>query len=151
MRPKQLTSHAFLQVQLNTVPASAAAETQKQITSASGKETPGLSAPQHARQHWDLQASLENSVLDGIFAGQEQSTAQCCVCKHKRLHFERTVTLEVCLPSKSDLWQSCSLKVCSSASFCLYCPHLLRLTMEICPCVFPTSQYCCNVSLCSAS
>lgn len=131
MRPKQLTSHAFLQVQLNTVPASAAAETQKQITSASGKETPGLSAPQHARQHWDLQASLENSVLDGIFAGQEQSTAQCCVCKHKRLHFERTVTLEVCLPSKSDLWQSCSLKVCSSASFCLYCPHLLPTHVHV--------------------
>ena len=117
MRPKQLTSYAFLQVQLNTVPASAAAKAHKQIMSASSEETPGLSASQHAQQHWEMQASVENSVLDGIFAGQEQSTAQCRVCSHRRLCFERTVTLEVCLPSKSDLWQSCSLKVCSSSVY----------------------------------
>ncbi|DBA79586.1 TPA: hypothetical protein ACH3X1_008276 [Trebouxia sp. C0004] len=82
-------------VQLNTQPASAAAKAQEQMLSASRKETAGLSAPQHARQQWDMQASLENSALDGIFAGQEQSTTQCCVCNHRRLHFERTFTLEV--------------------------------------------------------
>lgn len=126
MRPKQVTNYEFLQVQLNTVPASAAAKAHKQSTSTSSEEAAGLSAPQHAQQHWEMQASLENSVLDGIFTGQEQSTAQCCVCNHERLHFERIVTLEVCLPSKPSLIQSCSLKVCSGASFCLRCPHLLQ-------------------------
>ena len=130
MRPKQLTDYAFLQVQLNSVPASAAAKAQKQIQSTSSdKGTAGLSPPQHAQQHWQMQASLEGSVLDGMFTGQEQSTAQCCVCNHKRLHFERTMTLEVCLPSKSALMQSCSLKVCSSASFCLRCPDLLQTSL----------------------
>ncbi len=125
MRPRQLTNYAFLQVQLNSVPASTPAKAKKQIQSSSSEKTAELNPPQQARQHWEMQAALENSVLDGIFTGQEQGTAQCCVCSHKRLQFACTMTLEVCLPSKPSLVQSCSLKVCSSASFFPYCPHLL--------------------------
>ena len=126
MRPRQRPNSAFLQVQLNSVPESTDAKAEKQIASTSSEETAELSPPQQAQQHWESQAATENSVLDGIFTWQEQGTAQCRVCSHRRLCFVRTMTLEVCLPSKSDLMRSCSLKVCSSTSIYQCCLHLLR-------------------------
>ncbi len=155
MRPKGLNNYAFLQVQLYSVPASTDAKAEKQIQSSSSKETAEVSPSQQAKQHWEMQASLENSVLDGILAWQEQGTAQCRVCSHKRLQFARTMTLEVCLPSKPSLVQSCSLKVCISASRLLYCLVCFKkMCLKICPeihhngtslSVLPTSQYCCWV------
>jgi len=160
MRLRQRPNSAFLQFQLNSVPASTDAKVEKQSQSTSGEETAELSPPQQAKQHWEMQASLENSVLDGILAGQEQGTAQCCVCNHKRLHFARTFTLEVCLPSKPSLVQNCSLKVCSSASFFYIASSAPKDVLGVCPEIhhngislsaLPTSQYCCNISLGSAS
>ena len=126
VRPKQLINYAFLQVQLNSVPDTTDAKAEKQIQSASSEKTAELSAPQQARQHWERQEAKENSVLNGVFTGQEQGTAQCCVCSHRRLQFARTFTLEVCLPSKLSLVQSCSLKVCISASNFFMLPRLLQ-------------------------
>jgi len=117
---------------MNSVPDTTDAKAEKQIQSTSCEKTAELSAPQQARQHWERQASLENSVLDDILAWQEQGTAQCRVCSHRRLQFARSFTLEVCLPLKPSLVQSCSLKVCSSASFFSYC----LVCFKICACKF---------------
>ena len=132
MRLRQRPNSAFLQFQLNSVPASTDAKVEKQSQSTSGEETAELSPPQQAQQHWESQAATENSVLDGIFTWQEQGTAQCRVCSHRRLQFARSFTLEVCLPLKPSLVQSCSLKVCSSASFFSYC----LVCFKICACKF---------------
>lgn len=75
VRPKQLTNYAFLQVQLNSVPDTTDAKAEKQIQSTSSEKTVELSAPQQARQHWERQEAKENSVLAGVFTGQEQGTA----------------------------------------------------------------------------
>lgn len=101
----------ILQDALNTVSGQAAAQAQSRISNTEAKEIARLSAPEQAKLLWRVQSAVEHSVVDDAFAGQQQSTAQCCACKHDRLRFEKVIALELGLPGTSDPQQGCTLKV----------------------------------------
>lgn len=126
--------------------AQAAAQAQRGISSIEAKEIARLSAPEQAKLLWTMQSAPEHSIVDDVFAGQQQSTAQCRVCRHDQLRFERVIALELSLPDMSDPKQGCTLQVLNRLPFFCHVGHHTVAQLSWCAYV----QLCC-VWLCLLS